>query len=213
MVDDPLDVFFDSVSSRTHTSPRRLVRTVRAAYPIGVPALILKSSTDRYGAAAGYAFHLGTPDVNLRRITSWLITNAGAKQENLIKLIGLLWKRHGREDVALAALLLANLDHNHLGTNPWDELEKHISRKEPAEALLLSIEEILRAGKQMPDKDKIRIWCQGKAIYGHLALMVLHADSVRGGRSSEGLEADIQAVNVPPGDSLLGRIKARLVTP
>ena len=31
--------------------------------------------------------------------------NAGGEQKALVKLIRRLWKRHGREDVALAALL------------------------------------------------------------------------------------------------------------
>ena len=145
MVNDPLDEFFDSTSRRVHSSPRKLANVVRAAYPIGVPALIMKSSTDRFGEAAGYSFHLGTPDENLRRIASWLLTNAGSKQKTLVKLIRRLWKRHGREDIALAALLMANLDHKSLGTDPWTILASNISRKEPAEALLLTIEEVLRA--------------------------------------------------------------------
>ena len=119
MAKDPLDEYFDSTSHRVHSSPRKLAKVVRAAYPIGVPALIMKSSTDRFGEAAGYSFHLGTPDENLRRTASWLLTNAGSEQKTLVKLIRRLWKRHGREDVALAALLLANLDHKTLGTEPW----------------------------------------------------------------------------------------------
>ena len=134
MAKDPLDEYFDSVSARVHSSPRKLAKVVRAAYPIGVPALIMKSSTDRFGEAAGYSFHLGTPDEFLRRITSWLLTNAGSDQGALLKLVPRLWKRHGREDVALAALLIANLDHRRLGSDPWGILASNISRKEPAEA-------------------------------------------------------------------------------
>ena len=139
MANDPLDEYFDSTSHRVHSSSRKLAKVVRAAYPIGVPALIMKSSTDRFGEAAGYSFHLGTPDENLRRIASWLLTNAGGEQKALVKLIRRLWKRHGREDVALAALLLANLDHKSLGTDPWTILASNTSRKEPAEALLLTL--------------------------------------------------------------------------
>ena len=135
-----------------------MANVVRAAYPIGVPALIMKSSTDRFGEAAGYSFHLGTPDENLRRITSWLLTNAGSGQKTLVKFIRRLWKRHGREDVALAALLLANLDHKSLGTDPWTILASNISRKEPAEALLLTIEEVLRAGKSIPSDAQLLTW-------------------------------------------------------
>ncbi len=211
MANDPLDEFFDSTSHRVHSSPRKLAKVVRAAYPIGVPALIMKSSTDRFGEAAGYSFHLGTPDENLRRIASWLLTNAGSEQKTLIKLIRRLWKRHGREDVALAALLLANLDHKSLGTDPWTMLASNISRKEPAEALLLTIEEVLRAGKSIPSDEQLLTWCKGRTIDGHLAVLVIHAATMRGERVSSEVADAIQLVSVPPGDSLLGRIKARIV--
>ena len=211
MVNDPLDEFFDSTSRRVHSSPRKLANVVRAAYPIGVPALIMKSSTDRFGEAAGYSFHLGTPDENLRRIASWLLTNAGSDQKTLVKFIRRLWKRHGREDVALAALLLANLDHKSLGTDPWTILASNISRKEPAEALLLTIEEVLRAGKSIPSDAQLLTWCKGRAIDGHLAVLVIHAGTMRGERVSSEVAEAIQLVPVPPGDSLLGRIKARIV--
>ena len=211
MANDPLDEFFDSTSHRVHSSPRKLAKVVRAAYPIGVPALIMKSSTDRFGEAAGYSFHLGTPDENLRRIASWLLTNAGSEQKTLVKLIRRLWKRHGREDVALAALLLANLDHKSLGTDPWTILASNTSRKEPAEALLLTIEEVLRAGKSIPSDEQLLTWCRGRTIDGHLAVLVIHAATMRGDRVSSEVAEAIQLVSVPPGDSLLGRIKARIV--
>ena len=211
MANDPLDEYFDSASHRVHSSPRKLAKVVRAAYPIGVPALIMKSSTDRFGEAAGYSFHLGTPDENLRRIASWLLTNAGGEQKALVKLIRRLWKRHGREDVALAALLLANLDHKSLGTDPWTILASNTSRKEPAEALLLTIEEVLRAGKSIPSDEQLLTWCKGRTIDGHLAVLVIHAATMRGERVSSEVAEAIQLVSVPPGDSLLGRIKARIV--
>ena len=211
MANDPLDEYFDSISHRVHSSPRKLAKVVRAAYPIGVPALIMKSSTDRFGEAAGYSFHLGTPDENLRRIASWLLTNAGGEQKALVKLIRRLWKRHGREDVALAALLLANLDHKSLGTDPWTILASNTSRKEPAEALLLTIEEVLRAGKSIPSDEQLLTWCKGRTIDGHLAVLVIHAATMRGERVSSEVADAIQLVSVPPGDSLLGRIKARIV--
>ena len=212
MANDPLDEYFDSISHRVHSSPRKLAKVVRAAYPIGVPALIMKSSTDRFGEAAGYSFHLGTPDENLRRIASWLLTNAGSEQKALVKLIRRLWKRHGREDVALAALLLANLDHKSLGTDPWTILASNTSRKEPAEALLLTIEEVLRAGKSIPSDEQLLTWCKGRTIDGHLAVLVIHAATMRGERVNSEVAEAIQLVSVPPGDSLLGRIKARIVT-
>ena len=137
-----LDEFLGEQPKRVHKSHRNLAKIVREAYPIGVPAMIMKSSTDRLGNSAGYSFHLGTPDEILRRIASWLITEAGEEQRVLWKLIPLLWKRHGREDVALSALLLANLDSDSAGVDPWAVLASSINSTEPAEALLLSIEEV-----------------------------------------------------------------------
>ena len=91
-------------------------------------------------------------------------------------------------------------------------LASNISRKEPAEALLLTIEEVLRAGKLLPSEDQLMAWCKGRTIDGHLAILVLHAATMRGDRVSSEVAEAIQAVSVPPGDSLLGRIKARIVT-
>ncbi|MBD36317.1 MAG: hypothetical protein CL512_06070 [Actinobacteria bacterium] len=212
MSNDPLDDFFLGISTKAHGSSRKLAKVVRSAYPIGVPALIMKSSTDRYGDAAGYSFHLGTPDINLRRIASWLLTNAGSSQEVLLTLVSRLWRRHGREDIALAALLLANIDHASLNSDPWKVLASNIGRKEPAEALLLVIEELFRAGRKMPELALLVEWCTGKSILGHLVILVLHAGSIRGEFIDPELSELIQEIKVPEGDSLLGRIKARLVT-
>ena len=91
-------------------------------------------------------------------------------------------------------------------------LAGNISRKEPAEALLLTIEEVLRAGKSIPSDELLLAWCKGRKIDGHLAILVIHAATMRGERVSSEVGEAIQLVSVPPGDSLLGRIKARIVT-
>ena len=134
-----LDDFLMKQNTRIHLSDRKLAKLVREAYPIGVPALIMKSSTDRMMDSSGYSFILGTPDELLRNLASWLITNAGNTHKILLKLIDRLWKRHGREDIALAAILLANLDHKGMGTNPWNILEKSIHPMESVDSLLLQI--------------------------------------------------------------------------
>ena len=208
--DEALDGFLAEQPPRVHRSDRRLAGVVREAYPIGVPALIMKSSTDRLGESAGYAFHLGTPDELLRRIASWLLTNAGDDQRVLLRLVSRLWVRHGREDVALAALLLANLDHVALGVDPWAVLAGSTRSSEPAEALLLSIEELLRAGREMPSEEALVAWCDGRVVDGHMALLVSYAGTVRGHTASEGVLRRLSSVKVPDGDSLLGRVMQRL---
>ena len=208
--DEVLDDFLEQQPQRVHRSDRRLTGVVREAYPIGVPALIMKSSTDRLGESAGYSFHLGTPDELLRRIASWLLTSAGEDQSVLLRLVSRLWARHGREDVALAALLLANLNHAALGTDPWMVLAASTRGSEPAEALLLSIEELLRAGRAMPSEEVLMAGGEGRAVDGHMALLVSYAGMVRGHAASEGVLNRLSAVEVPDGDSLLGRVMQRL---
>jgi len=205
-----LDEFLSSQSSGVHRSDRRLAKLVREAYPIGVPAMIMKSSTDRLGAASGYSFHLGTPDDLLRLVASWLFTEAGDDQQVLLHLVKRLWKRHGREDVALAALILANLDHARIGTSPWEVLAASIGRKEPAEAILLSIEEILRAGHPPPSEDTVRAWCEGRRVDSHLALVSTFVSFKRSGKIDGNLRKIVSGVEIPSGDSLLGRIKERI---
>jgi len=207
-----LDEFLGEQPRRMHRSHRSLAKMVREAYPIGVPALIMKSSTDRLGDSAGYSFHLGTPDEILRRIASWLITEAGEDQRVLWKLVPLLWKRHGREDVALSALLLANLDGEGAGVDPWVVLASSINSTEPAEALLLSIEEVFRAGHERPGDELLKSWCEGRLVESHLALIssfvAINSDMEIG----EGVISQLAMVKVPVGDSLLGRIRDRVTS-
>jgi len=207
-----LDEFLGQQVRKSHKSHRSLSKVVREAYPIGVPALIMKSSTDRLGSSAGYSFHLGTPDELLRRIASWLITEAGEDQRVLWRLIPFLWKRHGREDVALSALLLANLDHERAGVDPWVVLASSINTSEPAEALLLSIEEIFRAGHGSPGDELLKSWCEGRLVESHLALIsafaAINADREIGGD----VIGRLAVVKVPDGDSLLGRIRDRVAS-
>ncbi|MBF93167.1 MAG: hypothetical protein CMB78_06640 [Euryarchaeota archaeon] len=207
-----LDDFLESQPNGIHKSHRKLAKLVREAYPIGVPALIMKSSTDRLGASAGYSFHLGTPDDLLRRIASWLFTMAGERQVVLRRLIPALWNRHGREDVALAALILANLDHKMLETNPWEILASSINDTEPAEALLLSIEEILRAGHSKPSMQQLRGWCGGRLVESHLALISVFASSKQGVSIEDEAVALLTSVEIPNEDSLLSRIRDRIAS-
>ena len=181
---------------------------VRDAYPIGVPALIVKSQTDRLGTSGGYSFHLGTPDDVLRRICSWLLTNGS--EEVLSQLIQDLWNRNGREDIALAALLLANLQGD---SNVWIRLSEVIHTSAPAEALLLSIEECFRAKHAGPGEDLLLDWCSMNTAHAHLALLTAHADWVRTNRPeiSATLRGAFEGIPYPDGDSLLGRVRDQML--
>jgi hypothetical protein len=172
----------------------------------------MKSSTDRLGDSAGYSFHLGTPDEILRRIASWMITEAGEDQRVLWNLVPLLWKRHGREDVALSALLLANLDGERAGVDPWVVLASSINSTEPAEALLLSIEEVFRAGHERPGDELLKSWCEGRLVESHLALISSFVAINSDMDIEEEVMSQLAMVKVPVGDSLLGRIRDRVTS-
>ncbi len=183
---------------------------VREAYPIGVPALIIKSQTDRLAEAGGYRFHLGTPDDVLRRICSWLLTNG---DDNVLKnLVEELWARHGREDVALAALLIANIQSID-DRGAWTLLADVMGDYEPADALLLVIEELFRAKRKVPSEQVLISWYSSGGMYANLALLVHHAAWVRNGREQLNDEWAIHIQNVmcPDGDSLITRIRNQLL--
>ncbi len=205
---DPLDDWLSSQPAKIHLRSKLLLGVIREAYPIGVPALIVKSQTDRLGSFGCYSFHLGTPDDTLRRICSWLLTNG---QPNILsQLIHDLWERNGREDVALAALLLANVQGQ---GDVWVRLANLIGTSSTAEAVLLSIEECLRAEHEAPSEGLLLEWCSGTVAQAHLALLTQHAVWVRSGRPelSPALRESFAAIAYPDGDSLLGRVRDQML--
>jgi len=205
---DPLDDWLSSQPAKVHLHSKQLMEVIREAYPIGVPAFIVKSQTDRLGTSGGYAFHLGTPDDVLRRICSWLLTHG--EHEVLSQVVELLWNRHGREDVALAALLLANLQSE---SEVWVCLADVIGNSSTAEALLLSIEECFRAKHAPPSEEILLEWCSRSAVHAHLALLTHHAHWIRSERSelSTSLKSALQSIPYPDGDSLLARVRDQML--
>jgi len=205
---DPLDDWLSTQPTKVHRRSKPLMNVVREAYPIGVPAMIVKSQTDRLGESGGYAFHLGTPDDVLRRICSWLLTHG--EEEVLLELVHGLWKRHGREDIALAALILANLQ---TVGNVWIHLGDVIGRTSTAEALLLSIEECLRAKHPPPGEELLIDWCKRSIAHSHLALLLCHAVWIRAKRPplSPNLTEQFNSIEYPDGDSLLVRVRDQML--
>ena len=205
---DPLDDWLSSQPPNIHLRSKRLMSVIREAYPIGVPALIVKSQTDRLGSSGGYSFHLGTPDDFLRRLCSWLLTHG--QPDVLSQVIHDLWERNGREDVALAALLLANVQGQ---GNVWVRLADLIGTSSTAEALLLSIEECFRAEHASPSEELLLEWCSKSAAHAHLALLTHHAHWVRSDRPalSNGLRDAFETLPYPDGDSLLGRVRDQML--
>ena len=145
-----LDDWLEAQSPRHLTSKRKALRLLKAAYVACVGDLINKPRTDLTSTDAGFAFHIGTPLPDLRQITSWMLTNA-PNQRRLAKLIPALWKRHGREDLSVAGLLLANLNEQVLGQPAWMAFIHLLQRKESLMVVLEVAEELVRGGHAVPD--------------------------------------------------------------
>ncbi|MEC9125142.1 MAG: hypothetical protein VX515_04010 [Candidatus Thermoplasmatota archaeon] len=206
-----LDDFLGSIPVRKSRSARALPAILREAYTYNVPALIMKSSTDRLSRDGGYSFFLGTPDDAMRRIASWLITRNSDAPENLAALIRPLWERHGREDIAMCALLLANIDHARTETSPWKLLEESLMPYEPVEGLLLCVEEILRSGRQPPSEDQINAWLHSDGVLPTLALLCIHASMMKGRMPTEKERKILRKMDELDTSELTSRIRMRIL--
>ena len=91
----------------------------------------------------------------------------------------------------------------------WMILSSLINTKEPVDALLLSIEEVLRAGHGGPSNVQYRSWCSGRMVETHLALISAFASLNSGLDIPPRVIALLLDVDVPDGDTLLGRIRDR----
>ena len=206
-----LDDFLGSIPVRKSRSARALPAILREAYTYNVPALIMKSSTDRLSRDGGYSFFLGTPDDAMRRIASWLITRNSDAPENLAALIRPLWERHGRDDIAMCALLLANIDHARTETSPWKLLEESLMPYEPVEGLLLCVEEILRSGRQPPSEDQINAWLHSDGVLPTLALLCIHASMMKGRMPTEKERKILRKMDELDTSELTSRIRMRIL--
>ena len=197
MSEESLDGFLAGVSNSVFSNSRKLLRILREAYTYDVPAMMVKSMTDRLGAASGDSFHLGTPDPSMRRIASWIFTNVD-DVDTITELVTKLWKRHGREDVKLAGLLMANLP-----IAPWKLFLSILNEKEAIEGLLEVIEEISRGGHDVPSLPSLQMWIDRGGIYYQTVLLILH------GKSSEIPDEVVRSA--PPGGDIFERIRSRLL--
>ena len=187
--------------------PKRKKATLnllREAYTYGVPGIITKSMTDRLAFSGQYAFHIGTPDPEMRRIASWMLT-VESNRKRIAKLIPKIWKRHGREDLKLVGLLLANMSDEELGEDCWTILLQLIQDKIAVEAFLEIAEELVRGGRSIPNDSWIidaskqsNTWCQ-------LMILLLSIDESRCLNHLELIKI------APQGGELFERIRSRLL--
>ena len=208
---DPLDDLLSEYDISLLKNKKKALSLLEKAYSISVPGLIAKSMTDRLEQASGVQFHYGTPEPELRRLASWLFTTAGMKHEILLNLARAAWNRHGREDLRIAGLILANLNSEILDGGPWEELANIIGTVEPLEALLEVIEEISRSGEKCPSDDTFLKWSDSSIIHHHLAILVLNVCNRRDGRNNLSSKQREFITNHPQGPELVSRIVERML--
>ena len=215
-MEDPLDDYLSSIDKRSLKKPKLVLNHIRDAYPIGIPALSIKSTTDRIGLDAGYSFHLGTAEPELRRIASWIFTNI-SYSEKIENIIGRLWKRFGREDLVLSSILLANLPDKEIDIN-WKwitlaELITHVEKKRgriPLEVMLLHIEEMGRANCSMIDENMGSKLLEGTIAEQYLGILGMHQFS-KNNNISNSIKEKLVNIELPDGDSLIRRIRNKTV--
>ncbi len=170
------------------------------SYRCGLPVLIAQSYSDLLSQAGGFAFHYGTPDPQMRRIASWILTNYEVPK----KIISALWKRHGREDLKLAGLLLANTSEGPLGISQWEFLFSIIGKAESVESLLEVIEEFKRAGVSKPSIGVLQVEAEKSNLGYQLAILILEVYKIHG------MTREFIA-SAPEGGDLFERIRSRLL--
>ena len=198
-----LDDYLDGFSSFPKRRNKRLAM-LREAYTYGVPGMITKSMTDRLAQSGHYTFHIGTPDPEMRRIASWMLTHEN-NRTTIAKFIPKIWKRGGREDLKLVGLLLANMSDEELGENGWTVFLQLVQERVSVEVFLETAEEFLRGGRELPDDAWIRDAADQSQTWAQLMILLLSLDEKRTVNHENLLK------ETPDGGELLERIRQRLI--
>ena len=198
-----LDDYLDGFSSFPKRRNKRLAM-LREAYTYGVPGMITKSMTDRLAQSGHYTFHIGTPDPEMRRIASWMLTHEN-NRTTIAKFIPKIWKRGGREDLKLVGLLLANMSDEELGENGWTVFLQLVQERVSVEVFLETAEEFLRGGRELPDDAWIRDAAAQSQTWAQLMILLLSLDENRTANHENLL------MGTPNGGELLERIRQRLI--
>ena len=198
-----LDDYLDGFSSFPKRRNKRLTM-LREAYTYGVPGMITKSMTDRLAQSGHYTFHIGTPDPEMRRIASWMLTHEN-NRTTIAKFIPKIWKRGGREDLKLVGLLLANMSDEELGENGWTVFLQLVQERVSVEVFLETAEEFLRGGRELPDDAWIRDAAAQSQTWSQLMILLLSLDEKRTGNHETLLK------ETPRGGELFERIRQRLI--
>ena len=198
-----LDDYLDGFSSFPKRRNKRLAM-LREAYTYGVPGIITKSMTDRLALSGHYTFHIGTPDPEMRRIASWMLTHEN-NRTTIAKFIPKIWKRGGREDLKLVGLLLANMSDEELGENGWTVFLQLVQKRVSVEVFLETAEEFLRGGRELPDDAWIRDAAAQSQTWAQLMILLLSLEEKRTANHANLLK------DTPVGGELFERIRQRLI--
>ena len=203
MKPNSLDDYLDGFSSFP-TRRRKRLAMLREAYTYGVPGMMTKSITDRLATAGQYTFHIGTPDPEMRRLASWMLTNEKDRLK-IAKFIPKIWKRGGREDLKLVGLLLANMSDEELGENGWTVFLQLVQERVSVEVFLETAEEFVRGGRPLPDDAWIDDAANQSQVWAQLMVLLLSLDENRC-TTHERLISQ-----APEGGELFERIRMRLL--
>ncbi len=198
-----LDDYLDGFSSFPKRRNKRLAM-LREAYTYGVPGIITKSMTDRLAHSGHYTFHIGTPDPEMRRLASWMLTHEN-NRTTIAKFIPKIWKRGGREDLKLVGLLLANMSDEELGDNGWTVFLQLVQERVSVEVFLETGEEFLRGGRELPNDGWIRDAAAQSQTWSQLMILLLSLDEKRISNHENLLK------ETPKGGELFERIRHRLI--
>ncbi|CAI8407969.1 MAG: Uncharacterised protein [Candidatus Poseidoniaceae archaeon] len=198
-----LDDYLDGFSSFPKRRNKRLAM-LREAYTYGVPGMITKSMTDRLAQSGHYTFHIGTPDPEMRRIASWMLTHVN-NRTTIAKFIPKIWKRGGREDLKLVGLLLANMSDEELGENGWTVFLQLVQDRVSVEVFLETAEEFLRGGRELPDDAWVRDAAAQSQTWAQLMILLLSLDENRTTNHENLLKETAR------GGELFERIRQRLI--
>ena len=203
MKPNSLDDYLDGFSSFP-TRRRKRLAMLREAYTYGVPGMMTKSMTDRLATSGQYTFHIGTPDPEMRRLASWMLTNEKDRLK-IAKFIPKIWKRGGREDLKLVGLLLANMSDKELGENGWTVFLQLVQERVSVEVFLETAEEFVRGGRPLPDDAWIDDAANQSQVWAQLMVLLLSLDENR-------FTAHERLISqAPKGGELFERIRMRLL--
>ncbi len=199
-----LDDWLAAQPPRLLKSKRKTLKFLKHAYAACVGNFANKPRTDITMQSGSYSFHMGSPLPDLRQISSWMLTSAPSKRR-LARLVPALWRRHGREDITMAALFLANLSSEDLGQDPWMAFIHLLQKKEPLSAVLEVAEELVRSGNSIPDDDWLVAASEQSPHWHQYCVLFL---SLRDYRTEL---SDLLVSNAPTGGELFERIRERLL--